>query len=145
MRRIFTLATTLLLALPPAVPALADSAMSIGVYLWTSPDSDPVRAQFLSVAGNTAEIEIDGPEGTKSDSHPATAEERAQLTAAVKEQMANLSLEAKPQPSGPYVTVDWHFSTDTGYADGSTTYPLDAVPASVLTLQKTAFGATYQK
>lgn len=140
MRRLLTLAALLL-----AGPALADNAMSVGVYLWTSPDQDPVRAQFLSVADNTSEIEIDGPEGTKSDSHPTTDEEKALLTAAVKDQMSTLSMDAKPQPTGPYVTVDWHFSTDTGYADGSTTFTLDAVPASVLALQKAAFGGGFAK
>ncbi len=140
-----TAALALLLALPVAAPVLADNAMSLGIYLWTNPDSDPVRAQFLSIADGTAEIEVDGPEGTRNDSHPATPEETALLTAAVKEQMSSLSMTAKPQPTGTYVTVDWHFSTDTGYADGSTSYPLDAVPASVLALQKAAFGANFPK
>ena len=140
-----TAALALLLALPVAAPALADNAMSLGIYLWTNPDGDPVRAQFLSIADGTAEIEVDGPEGTKNDTHAASADETALLTAAVKEQMSSLSMTAKPQPQGSYVTVDWHFSTDTGYADGSTTYALDAVPASVLALQKAAFGATFQK
>lgn len=144
MRRSLTLAAAALLALPVAAPALADNAMSVGVYLWTSPDQDPVRAQFLSIADNSSEIEVDGPEGTKSDSHTSTDQEKSLLTAAVKDQMSTLSMEAKPQPTGPYVTVDWHFSTDTGYADGSTTYALDAVPASVLALQKAAFGAVFQ-
>ena len=140
-----TAALALLLALPVAAPALADGAMSLGIYLWNTPDGDPVRAQFLSIADGTAEIEVDGPEGTKNDTHTATPEETALLTAAVKEQMSSLSMVAKPQPPGPYVTVDWHFSTDTGYADGSTAYPLDAVPASVVALQKTAFGAAFAK
>ncbi|MBI1217829.1 MAG: hypothetical protein GC186_04700 [Rhodobacteraceae bacterium] len=145
MRRSVVLLSAALLTLPMAAPVLADTAMSIGVYLWNSPDEDPVKAQFLSIADGNAETEIDGPDGTKSGSHKATPDESAQLTAAVKEQMAALSLDAKPQPAGGYVTVDWHFSTDTGYADGSTTFALDAVPASILTLQQTAFGATFAK
>jgi hypothetical protein len=145
MRRSLALASVALLALPIAHPALADTAMSIGVYLWHSPDEDPVKAQFLSIADGNAETEIDGPEGTKSDSHKATPDEITQLTAAVKEQMSALSMDTKPQPAGGYVTVDWHFSTDTSYADGSTTFALDGVPASILTLQQTAFGATFAK
>lgn len=145
MRRSVICLSVALLSLPFAAPVLADTAMSIGVYLWNSPDEDPVKAQFLSIADGNAETEVDGPEGTKSDSHKATPDETAQLTAAVQEQMTGLSMEAKPQPTGGYVTVDWHFSTDTGYADGSTTYALDAVPATIQTLQKTAFGATFTK
>ena len=145
MHRAFVFLVTALLAAPMAAPALANTAMSIGVYLWNSPDEDPVKAQFLSISDGNAELEIDGPDGRKSDSRPATPDEIAQLTAAVKEQMTALSMDTVPQPTGGYVTVDWHFSTDTGYADGSTTFALDAVPAVILTLQKTAFGATFAK
>lgn len=145
MNRALVFLVTALLALPMAVPALAATVMSLGVYLWNSPDEDPVKAQFLSIAEGNAEIEVDGPDGTKSDSRKATPDEIAQLTAAVKEQISTLSMDAAPQPTGAYITVDWHFSNDTGYADGSKTFALDAVPASILTLQQTAFGATFAK
>ncbi len=146
MRQMTYFALCLILALPlRAEVARADDTMSLGIYLWTDPDHDPVRAQFLSIAAKNSEIEIDGPDGTKSDSHPTTADEQAQMLAALKEQIATLSLTSKPAPTGPYVTVDWHYSTDLGYADGSTIYALDAIPATVLTLQKTAFGASYEK
>lgn len=141
MRRILVALAACLIA----TQALADSAMSLGVYLWNAPDQDPVKAQFISIADKSTETEVDGPDGTKSDSHPTTDAERALLTAAVKDQMSSLTMDGKPQPAGPYVTVDWHFTTDTGYADGSTAFPIDGVPAAVLALQKAAFGATYQK
>ncbi|TMV78464.1 hypothetical protein FGG78_26545 [Thioclava sp. BHET1] len=136
-------AAALLLLLAGAGSALADSAMSLGVYYWTDPQGDPVRTQFLSIAGDQAEIEIDGPEGSKSDSRKATPAEAALLRAAVQEQISTLSLTGAEPPQGAYVTVDWHFTTDSGYGDGSMTYPLDQVPAAVLALQKTAFGGVY--
>jgi hypothetical protein len=143
MRRLAILSLAIALCAP--VVAMADTAMSLGVYLWVDADHDPVKAQFISVANGTSETEIDGPDGSKSDSHPTTPDELRLLTATIKEQMAAMSMERKAAPTGGYITVDWHYSTDTGYADGSTTFALDAVPASVQALQMAAFGATLAK
>lgn len=142
MRLALTLTAACLLA---ARAAYAETAMSLGVYLWNSPDEEPVRAQFISIAGGDAEIEIDGPEGTKSQSHPATEQEQKLLTAALKDRMAALTMTQTLRPVGPYITVDWHFSTDTGYSDGSETYALDGIPAAVVALEKAAFGGTLSK
>lgn len=131
------------LALAIARPALAAGTMSMGVYLWTDPSAEPVRAQFISVTGNSAEVEIDGPQGSKALSRPTTPAEKKLLTAAIEGQMKALSLTPPAQPAPPYVTVEWHFSTTTGYSDGATNYAPDKVPAAVLALQKMAFGTTY--
>ncbi|MDE3122936.1 MAG: hypothetical protein KGK00_14275 [Paracoccaceae bacterium] len=143
MRRTVLLTTACLAALTLAHPALAQSAMSMGVYLWTNPAAEPVRTQFLSIAGTSAEVEIDGPEGSNAISRSATPTETALLKTAIEGQMKALTLTERPQPATPYVTVEWHFSTPTGYADGAVNYAPDKVPAAVLALQQAAFGATF--
>jgi hypothetical protein len=145
MRPTLTLAAACLALLPAARPALADTGMSLGVYLWNRPDEEPVRAQFISIAGGDTEIEIDSPKGTKTDSHPATEQEQTLLSAALKDRMAALAMTQTLRPAGPYITVEWHFSTDTGYIDSSETYALDAVPAAVVALEKAVFGGTLAK
>lgn len=141
MRALPTFAAVLLLALPAARIAHADSAISLGVYLWNDPDQEPVKAQFVSLSNGDTEIEIDGPDGSKSLSHPTTAQERKLLTAAVQDRMKALSMDDTLRPAPPYITVDWHFSTNAGYVDSSASYPLDAVPADVVALEKAVFGS----
>lgn len=143
MMRALVVTLALLVALPAARPALAQSAMSMGIYLWTNPAAEPVRTQFLSIAGPSAEVEIDGPEGSNAISRTATLAETALLRTAIEGQMKALSLAELPQPATPYVTVEWHYSTPTGYADGAVNYAPDKVPAAVLALQQAAFGATF--
>lgn len=143
MTRAALLTAALLIALPFARPAQAQGAMSIGINLWTNPAAEPLRAQFLSVAGPSAEVEIDGPEGSNAVSRPAKAAETTLLKTAIEGQMKALTLTEAPEPKPPYVTVEWHFSTPTGYADGAMNYALDKVPPAVLALQQAAFGATY--
>ncbi len=131
-------------AIAPAQPAQSATALSLGVYLWNDPQAEPIHAQFISVAEQQAEIEIDSPDGTKSNSRTASPKEMALLTAAVQDEISRLSLKEAPQPATPYITVDWHFSNKTGYADGSATYALDKVPPAVIALQKETFGGTFK-
>ena len=124
--------------------AQAETVLTLGVYLWADSDSEPVRAQYMSIASGVAETETDGPAGYKSASRPVTADETRLMEAAIRDRMAALTLDASPKIAPPFVTVEWHFSHETGYAEGIGTYKLSEIPTAVLTFQKAAFGATYE-
>lgn len=123
--------------------ARAETVLTLGVYLWTSSDSEPVRAQYMSIASGVAEAETDGPEGYNSTSRPVTDKELSLMQAAIRDRMKALTLEPQKPVSPPFVTVEWHFSDEMGYAEGIGTYPLDQVPAAVQAFQEEAFGKSY--
>lgn len=141
--RLKAFALALLLPLCAPLAAHAERVLTLGIYLWSTDDSGPVKAQYLSIAAGTTETEIEGPGGYKSQSHPATPEETKLVEDAIEGRMKALSLTQPPQPKAPYVTVEWHVSHETGYAEGIAAYPLAEVPQTVEAVQKAVFGETY--
>lgn len=142
MRRLTACLAVLLLS---ALPAASQTVLTLGVYLWTSTEADPARAQYMSVADGVADIETDGPEGVKSDSRPVGTEELALMQAAIRDRIAALSLDDAPAVPVPFVTVEWHFTNENSYGEGLATYPVDGVPAAVLAFQKAVFGDVYTR
>ncbi|MFC2967496.1 hypothetical protein [Acidimangrovimonas pyrenivorans] len=140
MRLAAALLTCLMLT---TLAARAETVLTLGIYLWTGSDSEPVRAQYMSIASGVAEAETDGPEGYNSTSRPVTDKELSLMKAAIRGRMTALTLEPKKPVDPPFVTVEWHFSDEMGYAEGIGTYPLDQVPAAVQAFQQEAFGKSY--
>lgn len=129
------------LALPAA--AQAGRVVTLGIYLWQSEDGGPAQAQYLSIAEGKTETEVTGPEGYKTDTHDSTPEEVKLVETAIEGRMKALSMSDQPKLPTPYVTVEWHFSQDSGYAEGIAAYPLKDVPESIRAVQKQVFGAEY--
>lgn len=129
-----------------ALPALAqaETAMTLGIYLWTNPDAQPVQAQYMSIASGVTETDTDGPDGYHTETHPTTAAEIRMMQDAISDRMKALTVAPGPQVPAPYVTVEWHVSHDNGYAEGLGTYPVKGVPAAIRTFQADAFGAAFK-
>lgn len=143
IRPAFTAAAALLLALALPAVARAGTALTFGIYLWTSHGESPTRAQYLSIADGKTELETDGTAGYKSTTHATTEAETKLVEAAIESRMKALTLHPGAAPATPYVVVEWNFAADQTYSEGRGAYPLKDVPPSVLALQQQIFGATY--
>lgn len=139
--RFAALAFCAALVLPAA--AQAGRVLTLGIYLWNSEGGAPAQAQYLSIAEGKTETEVTGPAGYRSDTHETTPAEVKLVEAAIEGRMKALTLDTQPKLPTPYVTVEWHFSQDSGYAEGIAAYPLKDVPDTIRAVQKQVFGAEY--
>lgn len=143
MRLALLPALALSLALCVPLAARAGSAMTMGIYLWKTDGDSPTKLQYLSVADGKTEYETDGNAGIKSQTHATTDAETKLIEAAIDSRMKALTLQPPPAPKLPYVVVEWTFTKDSTFTEGSARYPLASVPPSVVEVQKQLFGATY--
>lgn len=142
MRPAFLPALLLALALP--VAAQAGAAITFGIYLWNTEGDAPTLSQYLSIADGKTEIETDGKAGYRTRTHDATEAETKAVEAAIEDRIKALTLHPAPKPKTPYVVVEWNFAEGTTFTEGRAAYALKDLPQSIVALQKTFFGASYQ-
>ncbi|WP_102223597.1 hypothetical protein [Acidimangrovimonas sediminis] len=139
---LFCAALAVGLALPAA--ARAGRVLTLGIYLWThGEDGAPTQSQYLSIAEGKTEVETDGKAGYKTATHATTEAESKLVDAAILDRMKALTLDQAPKLAMPYVTVEWHFSQDTGYAEGIAAYKMADLPKTIEAVQRQIFGATF--